>query len=823
MSALFTAPRGGHVREWTAAPGVTDWDSFVEWLDVQNPASRKNCGAFITGELAEDPETGKPRRLNVNIVSRWALMLDADYADENFLDVVEMILGLRGMAYVVYSTFNHRVVDEGHDGAYRYRLIIPLDRDVSFFEYEALAKVVIAAIGADYFDRSTHEGGRLMLRPSSADRELYEAVVIPGEPLAVETWLQGVDVTRRDLETATATSVEVVEFLAEHEESAARDGCEGKEELDRWLGELAVAEERNPTAYKKGRDVAKRVRAGCLGSGALAQVGELLESRRASGERPGEWAEMIPRVITVDAEPCHECAAVVAFAEPLPPAEGDGGEAPAGAVAVLVEAEAAQIPAWDSMDALHRGQARMAYRIAKKYGGSMMHVHGVGWFTWTGTHWAEDQGGFATRAVLSVVRDAKREGFDLAKQAVGAADDRAGKLEAASKALLEDAGKCESANAKAGVLELAKALKPMAAVVADLDADPYLLNTPAGTLDLHTLEVREHRPADRITKITVGSYRAGETGTGWVPFLEKVLPDEPVRAFLQRLAGLGLVGKVLEHTLPILTGEGSNGKGVFYSTMDHALGDYAIVAEPDLLLSRDGGSAGQASGQMDLMGKRWAVVSESDKNRQLAEATMKRLTGGDKIKAKRMRQDWVEFEPSHLAVLVTNHLPRVSGDDPAVWRRLRVVPFDVVIPEEEKDVHLPDRLRLEADAVLTWAVEGWRAYEARGRLDEPEEVMARTASYRADSDVMTQFIDECCEVAGDVQSETVPLYEAWTRWARTNRADPISQKAFGQQLDRRGYPVKQVKVKGVPRKVRKGIQPLLSGDDGHGSNFTPLP
>jgi putative DNA primase/helicase len=414
--------------------------------------------------------------------------------------------------------------------------------------------------------------------------------------------------------------------------------------------------------------------------------------------------------------------------------------------------------------------------------------------------------------VLSVVRDAKREGFELMKQAQGASDDRGTKLEAAAKALLEDAGKCESATSKGGVLELARALKPMAAVVADLDADPYLLNTPAGTLDLHTLKVRPHSPADRITKITVGSYHAGETGTGWGSFLEKVLPEAPVREFLQRLAGLGLVGKVLEHVLPILTGEGSNGKGVFYGVLDHTLGDYSLIAEPDLLLSRDGGSAGQAAGQMALLGKRWAVISESDKGRVMAEATMKRLTGGDKISAKRMRQDWVEFEPSHLAVLVTNHLPRVSGDDPAVWRRLRVVPFDVVIPAEERDAHLPDRLRLEADAVLTWAVEGWRAYEELGRLDEPAEVVARTESYRADSDVMTQFIDECCEVASDVRSETAPLYEAWVRWARVNRVDPISQKAFGQQLDRRGFPVKAARLDGSVKRVRKGVCVLTSTD-----------
>jgi putative DNA primase/helicase len=200
--------------------------------------------------------------------------------------------------------------------------------------------------------------------------------------------------------------------------------------------------------------------------------------------------------------------------------------------------------------------------------------------------------------------------------------------------------------------------------------------------------------------------------------LARVLPDAEVRGFLQRLAGIGLLGAVVEHVLGILTGVGANGKSVLDKAIRYAFGDYACTAEPDLFMHRDGG---HPTGEMDLRGVRWVVVSETDKDRRLAEATMKRLTGGDTIRARRMRQDFVEFTPSHTPLLITNHLPNVSGDDAAIWRRLRVVPFGVVIPEKEQDNELDARLQLEADGILAWAVAGYRDYLERG-LDEPATV-----------------------------------------------------------------------------------------------------
>jgi putative DNA primase/helicase len=437
----------------------------------------------------------------------------------------------------------------------------------------------------------------------------------------------------------------------------------------------------------------------------------------------------------------------------------------------------------------HTGQARIAYRLAEAYSDRLMHVYGLGWHVFDGKRWIEDHRGEAKRAVLDVLRSALADSLD-------------------DQQLRKDVRRCESAAGVAGVLDLAAALEPFAATVTDLDADAYLLNTAGGTLDLRTLMLTPHDPRDRITKVTRGAYVPDEIGSAWPKFLERVLPDEEVRGFLQRLTGVGLLGVVVEQVLAILTGTGANGKGVFYGAMGHALGDYATVAEPDLFMHREGA---HPTGEMDLRGVRWVVVSESDKDRRLAEATMKRLTGGDEIKARRMRQDFISFKPSHTPLLVTNHLPKVSGDDPALWRRMRVIPFDVVIPPEERDPHLAEQLQLEADAILTFAVEGYREYVIRGRLDEPESVTVATNDYQRASDAIARFLSECCLINPHAYTTTADAFERWARWAMEDGAEPMSQKAFGQALDSRGYPAGPG---GRAGRKRRGLGLLTDDEEG---------
>lgn len=414
----------------------------------------------------------------------------------------------------------------------------------------------------------------------------------------------------------------------------------------------------------------------------------------------------------------------------------------------------------------HRGQVRIAYRLAHSHAHRLLHVHGLGWHAWDGTRWREDDAGAARRAVLEVLRDALVES-----------------LEVKDRDLRTDVGRCESATGIDGVLTIASALTEFAATVEDLDSDPYLLNVANGTLDLRTMRLREHDPDDRITKVTRAAWREDVASSSWVPFIASILPDAEVRGFLQRLIGVSLLGKVVEHVLAIQTGTGANGKGTAYKAQLWALGDYGATAEPDLFMAREGA---HPTGEMDLRGRRLVVVSESDKDRRLAEATMKRLTGGDPIKARRMRQDFVQFEPSHTAVLVTNHLPKVTGDDPAIWRRVRVIPFEVTFTGDQQDTGLDDRLRLDADAVLAWAVQGYREY-VRDGLAEPEAVRVATERYQLDSDALSRFIEERCLINPHFQVPAGQLFDAWTDWCLEEAIDPGSKKAFGVALDRKGF------------------------------------
>ncbi len=415
------------------------------------------------------------------------------------------------------------------------------------------------------------------------------------------------------------------------------------------------------------------------------------------------------------------------------------------------------------VDEVHSGQVRMAYRLAEHYADQLLYVYGIGWLSWDGTRWSDRDPGAPKRAVVEILRAALAESLG-------------------DKQLQADVRKCESASGVAGVLDLAAALEPFATTVADLDADPYLLNVANGTLDLRTIELQPHDPADRITKVTRAAWDSAAPTATWGTFLAQVLPDAKVREFLQRLAGVGLLGLVVEHVLPILTGSGANGKGTFYKAVGHALGDYASTVEPDLFLHRQGA---HPTGEMDLLGKRWVVVSETEKDRRLAEATMKRLTGGDTIRARRMRQDFIEFAPSHTAIMVTNHLPKVSGDDPAIWRRLRVIPFAVVIPEAERDKHLDEALQLDANAVLAWAVAGYTDYAARGELTEPASVLTATDNYQKASDAVARFLDE--ETTRCAGFATIAdMFARWARWSLTDGTEPISQRAFGQALESHG-------------------------------------
>lgn len=406
----------------------------------------------------------------------------------------------------------------------------------------------------------------------------------------------------------------------------------------------------------------------------------------------------------------------------------------------------------------------------------LKYVHGIGWHAWDDTRWKSDDDGLALREYTLMVKDAWAELPQITDDA-----DR-------KKAFQALVAAEKKSNAE-GALAFAACQVEMAVAASRLDANRMLLNVANGTLSLETMELGGHRPEHNITKVCKGAWIPDLGETRWSKFVAEILPDEQVRGFVQRLMGSALTGRVRDHILPIFTGTGGNGKSTFVESSQEALGDYAIQADPRLLMasSHDAHPTGQAA----LRSRRLAVCMETAQGRRLDAPTAKQLTGGDTITARYMRQDFFSFEPSHTLVMVTNHKPVVPGSDEALWRRLAIVPFEQKFSDDKADPDLKETLRSEPNAVLSWMIQGWIAYRERG-LDIPKAVRAATDAYKTDSDAVGRFLAEKTMNHGEVKSSE--LFAAWSRWCIQEGEDQGTQKAFSEELTLLGYDKKITKT-----------------------------
>jgi putative DNA primase/helicase len=315
-----------------------------------------------------------------------------------------------------------------------------------------------------------------------------------------------------------------------------------------------------------------------------------------------------------------------------------------------------------------------------------------------------------------------------------------------------------------------------------LDADPWLLNCLNGTLDLGTGRLRKHRQEDYLTKLCPVEYDPDAKCPQWIKFLRRVMNDNKgLVRYLQRSIGYALTGEVTEQCLWFLYGTGANGKSTFTRTVQDLLGDYACQAAPDLLMAKKYQS--HPTEWADLFGKRFVVASEAEQGKRFAEAVIKEKTGGEKVKGRGMHQDFFEFVATHKFFLCANHKPVIRGKDWGIWRRFRLVPFTVTIPEGERDPRLLDKLREEFSGILAWAVRGCRRWQETGLMDPPE-VLEATENYRRESDLLQQFLDEVCVLRPDVKTQASRLLEAYRDWTGDRF---MTQKALAAELSAKGF------------------------------------
>jgi putative DNA primase/helicase len=400
-------------------------------------------------------------------------------------------------------------------------------------------------------------------------------------------------------------------------------------------------------------------------------------------------------------------------------------------------------------------QDNVALIFAKKYGPELRYSHDRGrWYRWDGTRWREE----TTRLAFEYTRRLTR------------ALNKDGKREFAKASFCE------------GVEKFAQADRALAMTGTEWDSDPWLLNTPNGTVDLRTGSMRPARQTDLLTKITAIAPRSG-VATQWTKFLRQITQgDGELIGFLQRMAGYALTGDTREECLFFVYGPGGNGKGTFLGAIFNIMAEFAMNAAMDVFLQAKGER--HSTDLAMLRGARLVTASETSEGRAWDEQRLKAMTGNDPITARFMRQDNFTYQPQFKLILVGNNKPVLRTVDDAWRRRFHVIPF--TFRPETRDITLKDRLRAEYPQILAWMIDGCLDWQRNG-LQPPQRVQDETLAYFEAQDIFQSWVEDCCVCDTTKVALIGDLFRSWAAYCEKHREPSGTSRGFSDRLASRGF------------------------------------
>lgn len=432
-----------------------------------------------------------------------------------------------------------------------------------------------------------------------------------------------------------------------------------------------------------------------------------------------------------------------------------------------------------------------AERLVAQYGDSIRYLTGGGWFTFDGHRYAQDR----ERRLVVMMGETARGIF---AEAAAASDKDRRKALASWATQSESRGRIESA--------ISLAEPRVAEPLDQYDCNPLLIGLQNGVYDLERDEFRAGRPDDRITLAMNVSYDAEAKCPRWEQFQreihssrieadESVIPDATtisadekamkddaaMVAFKRRLWGYTMTGDVSEQKLFMPFGDGANGKTTEQNVMLELHGDYGRKIAPETLLVRKGGGATNDIAR--LRGARFVATVEVEDGRQLAESITKQLTGRDKMTARFLYEEYIEFKPTWKLWIATNHKPEITGTDFAIWRRIVLIPYLVRFTGDKCDPHVEDKLLNEAAGIFNWMIEGYRQWKMHG-LSPPDTVTGATEAYKAEMDRVGNFLRECCKHGLHVKGPTAAsrVYQVYRNWMKAAGWFPMSAKKFHERM-----------------------------------------
>lgn len=411
----------------------------------------------------------------------------------------------------------------------------------------------------------------------------------------------------------------------------------------------------------------------------------------------------------------------------------------------------------------------LAERLIDAHGQDLHYCFDWGeWLIWDGRIWRIDQTGEVIRRAKQVVRALRNEAILV--------DD---------KALKKHARESESRGKLIAMIGLAESEKPMPILTSDLDQESFHFVCKNGVIDLASGKLLKHHRELLVSKMSPIKYAEDAQCPRWLEFLFEIFDgNSELMAVVQRAVGYSLTASTEEQCLFLLHGAGANGKSTFLSVLQHILGDYSKTAAPNLLAAKRGDP--HPTGLADLFNARMVVSHEWGAGRAFDEELVKQLTGGDRIRARRMRENFFEFSPTHKLWIAANHLPRIRQADYGIWRRVVLFPFTVTIPPEKRQNNLVELLLREAPGILAWAVDGCQSWRAAG-LGTTKIMADAKDKYREEMDALGPFLDLCCVIGDDHCVDAKTLYLSYQHWAKDVGEQVQSANWLGRQLTQRGF------------------------------------